>query len=105
MPDGGVLKLGVHHEGESAVITVSDTGRGISKGELPYLFNPFYTSKADAVGMSLAIAKRIVDEHGGTIAADSEYGSGVTFTITLPPEPQKYAADEVLIGAPEVYSK
>ena len=67
-----------------AVITVSDTGRGIRPEHLPNIFRPFYTTKGDGTGLGLSLARRIVEEHQGTIEVTSSSGKGTTFSITLP---------------------
>jgi two-component system sensor histidine kinase BaeS len=68
---------------------VQDTGSGIAPADLPHVFDRFY--RADAAreqtgssGLGLAIAKGIVEAHGGRITVDSSVGHGTTFTITLP---------------------
>jgi two-component system sensor histidine kinase PilS (NtrC family) len=67
-----------------AVLTVADTGDGIPTDRLPHIFEPFFTSKELGTGLGLAMVHRMVQEHGGTIAVESEEGRGATFTITLP---------------------
>ncbi|MBV1752910.1 MAG: ATP-binding protein, partial [Desulfarculus sp.] len=84
MPQGGRLKIGLMCDKVSGVITVSDTGKGMSPADLPYVFDPFFTTKADAVGMSLAVAKRIALEHQGDLTVISRPGKGTTFTLTIP---------------------
>lgn len=71
------------------LISVIDSGIGISKEDLPYIFNDFYSGKSGQVvekgsGIGLAITRRIVEAHHGTISVDSEPGKGSTFTIRLP---------------------
>jgi PAS domain S-box-containing protein len=67
---------------------VSDTGRGIAAAELPRIFDPFYSTKKDGVGLGLAIARTIVEAHSGRIWADDEGGRGATFRVTLPVPPR-----------------
>jgi PAS domain S-box-containing protein len=67
---------------------VSDTGRGIAAGELPRIFDPFYSTKKDGIGLGLAIARTIVEAHSGRIWADDEGGRGATFRVTLPVPPR-----------------
>lgn len=86
---GGTITIRAVNE-ESLHMEVSDTGSGISKEDLPYVFERFY--KADkartrgkgGTGLGLAIVKNIVDAHHGAIAAESEPGQGTTFYIDLP---------------------
>ena len=68
-------------------IEVSDNGIGMTDEEFDHLFLPFFTTKATAekgTGIGLAVIKLMVENHKGTIRAESEYGKGTTFHITLP---------------------
>jgi signal transduction histidine kinase len=65
-------------------ISVIDRGSGIKKEHLENIFNPFFTTKADGVGLGLAIVSKIVDEHDGTISMESEPGNGSIFRLYLP---------------------
>jgi signal transduction histidine kinase len=67
-----------------ALISVSDTGRGIAPEHLPNIFRPFYTTKGNGTGLGLSLARRIVESHGGRIEVSSEYGSGTQFRVYLP---------------------
>jgi two-component system phosphate regulon sensor histidine kinase PhoR len=73
---------------DSLIVGISDTGTGIAKDDLPRIFERFYKSDRSRVGqgagMGLAIAKHIVEAHGGEIRAQSEEGKGSTFSFTLP---------------------
>lgn len=86
-PAGGTIKLKVAPENSTAVITISDTGKGIKPEHLPNIWESFFTadrsSKAN-MGLGLAIVKRIVAAHEGTITVDSELGRGTTFKIRIP---------------------
>jgi len=71
------------------IISIADTGIGISKEDLPFVFNDFYTGKDGqkierSTGLGLAIARRIIEAHDGTISVESELGKGSTFAIRLP---------------------
>ena len=87
---GGKIELGVTMNESQAVITVTDNGIGIPEDIKPYLFDRF--SKAGRLGLKgekshglgLNICKLIIEQHGGTIAVDSEVGRGTRFTISLP---------------------
>lgn len=67
-------------------IYVSDTGSGISPEDLPYIFNPFFSTKADGAGIDLATAKRIMALHGGDIEVTSKQTKGTTFLLVFPLE-------------------
>ena len=67
-------------------ILVTDRGQGIEAQHLESIFNPFFTTKPQGVGLGLAIVSKIVDEHQGRINVFSEPGAGTTFEITLPQE-------------------
>ncbi|HUW13445.1 MAG TPA: ATP-binding protein, partial [Anaerolineae bacterium] len=86
MPDGGHLRIGTDCTGDPAWVrvTVADTGSGIVPDDLSRLFDPFYTTKAEGLGLGLYITRNIVEEHGGRIEVESEPGEGTTFTVWLP---------------------
>ncbi len=72
-------------DGKSFVlITVTDSGIGLKAEDLPRLFDTFYTTKADGMGMGLAISRSIVEAHGGRLWATSNADLGATFQLTLP---------------------
>lgn len=87
-PDGKVA-LAIGKSGSNVLVTVTDFGVGIAPDDLPFIFNDFYTGKPaesgqKGTGIGLAVAKRIIDAHGGSIKVRSEPGSGTTFSIELP---------------------
>jgi two-component system NtrC family sensor kinase len=92
MPHGGRLKVetSYHAAHREARITVSDEGMGIPKDLLPHIFEPFFTTKAEGkgVGLGLAIAFGIVQQHGGNIEVASTPQKGTAFTVVLPEEPK-----------------
>ena len=65
-------------------IVVEDTGAGIPPEARRRIFEPFFTTKARGTGLGLAVARRVIEEHGGTIEVTSQPGQGTTFTIRLP---------------------
>jgi signal transduction histidine kinase len=88
-PAGGQIALSAARRNGDVILQVQDSGSGIAAEELPHIFNRFYRgdksrSHDGASGLGLAIARSIVEAHGGTIAAISTLGQGTTFTITLP---------------------
>ena len=70
--------------GNQAEIRIADTGPGIASGDLTNVFNPFFSTKPDGMGMGLAIAKTIVEAHHGTMAAENLPAGGALFTVKLP---------------------
>jgi signal transduction histidine kinase len=68
------------------VVSIADTGVGIPEEDLERIFQPLYTTKAKGIGLGLALAKRLVEGHGGSIEVDSQEGVGSIFTVRLPIE-------------------
>jgi len=86
MPKGGEVTISASRTNQSVLLSVQDTGVGITQEDMSNLFRPFFTRKAQGQGLGLAVAKRIVEAHGGRIDVNSQVGEGSTFTITLPQE-------------------
>lgn len=84
MPDGGNLFISAVASGPNVVITVRDTGHGITPLQRERIFEPFFTTKARGTGLGLALCKKITDEHGGEISVASEPGKGTSVVISLP---------------------
>ncbi|MBI5634518.1 MAG: HAMP domain-containing histidine kinase [Nitrospirae bacterium] len=80
----GKVEVKVKKKGQSVIIEVSDTGEGIKKEDLPFIFERFYKGSKGGLGLGLAIAKELVQAHGGTISVKSEPGKGATFAVLLP---------------------
>ena len=82
----GLVRVAVFAQegGDDAVITVSDTGRGIPAEHLQNIFRPFFTTKGNGTGLGLSLARRIVEEHHGSIEVASSSGKGTTFSVMLP---------------------
>jgi two-component system, NtrC family, sensor histidine kinase HydH len=83
-PAGGSITIKTRLAGAAAEISVIDRGSGIEPKDLESIFNPFFTTKPEGVGLGLAIVSKIVDEHGGKMAVESEPGKGSLFCISLP---------------------
>lgn len=94
MPSGGMLKVVSRWKADAVELVFSDTGVGIPDEVKARLFNPLVTTKAQGMGFGLAICKRIVEAHRGTIAVESAPGKGATFTITLPLKPKMEVGEE-----------
>ena len=71
-------------DADALLITVSDTGPGISLDNLPHLFDPFFTTKQHGMGMGLAICRTTAEAHGGRLSVESAPGEGAVFRLTLP---------------------
>jgi two-component system, NtrC family, sensor kinase len=88
MPNGGRVQISTSLDAlaRHAVIRVRDNGPGISRDVLPQVFEPFFTTKQDEhrTGLGLAVARSIVEQHGGTITVQSAEGAGAEFAIRLP---------------------
>jgi PAS domain S-box-containing protein len=69
-----------------ATVYVSDSGAGISTRDLPYIFNPFFTTKPDGTGIDLALVNRIMESHEGYVGVKSKVGEGTTFFLNFPIE-------------------
>jgi signal transduction histidine kinase len=80
----GKVTVEIQPVDDLALISVTDTGRGIAPEHLPNIFRPFYTTKGNGTGLGLSLARRIVESHGGKIEVSSEYGLGTQFRIYLP---------------------
>jgi signal transduction histidine kinase len=84
MPDGGELTMAAGQRDEWFVLTVSDTGIGVSKENIARIFEPFFTTKSQGLGLGLAMTRRVIEEHGGKIDFSSTEGRGSEVTISLP---------------------
>ena len=82
----GTIRVATRHEGSSVVISVSDTGCGIPEAIRDRIFDPFFTTKqvGRGTGQGLAIARSVVDRHGGSLTFETETGKGTTFFVKLP---------------------
>jgi signal transduction histidine kinase len=94
-PSGGIVTVAVSLDKDDALVSVADTGEGIPAEHLPYIFERFYriddarSRKTGGAGLGLAIAKQMVELHGGRIWVESEVGKGSKFSFTLPVTRQK----------------
>jgi two-component system, sensor histidine kinase FlrB len=86
MPGGGWIELGGRRNpgGGSVLLSIADTGPGISPEHLARIFEPGFTTRAGGPGLGLAVCRTIAAQHGGSIAAASRAGRGACFTLTLP---------------------
>ena len=82
--NNNIIKIKTVVEKDYIVISIQDTGIGMSKSVIEHLFNPFYTTKPGGSGLGLAVTHKIIEEHGGYIEVNSHIGSGSNFFIYLP---------------------
>jgi two-component system sensor kinase FixL len=84
VPDRQVI-VGVEREGAGMLkVRVRDRGMGLSGDTLDKIFQPFYTTRRDGLGMGLAICRSIIEAHGGRLWAENNPDRGATFCFTLP---------------------
>lgn len=94
-PEGGTITLTLSEYGDGVQIAVTDTGEGIPPEHLPHIFERFYRGDAGrsrdmgGTGLGLAVAKAIVEAHGGEIFAESEIGKGTSVKVRLPRYPEQ----------------
>ena len=83
-PGHVLLRAGTCPDGRGAIITVEDDGPGISEEHQAKIFEPFFTTKFSGTGLGLALARSIVEQHGGSLQFESATGEGTTFYVILP---------------------
>jgi two-component system sensor histidine kinase HydH len=84
MPKGGELIIRTSRDKKNAVIEISDTGVGIAPARLPGIFDAYYSSRPQGMGLGLVTAKKIIESNQGTISVESEPGKGTSFRIKIP---------------------
>jgi signal transduction histidine kinase len=103
MPGGGRLAIALRREQEpedALVATIADTGAGMSPADVANAFEPYVSSKETGFGLGLALTRKIVADHGGSVTLDSAPGRGTTATIRLPIPPSP-SSDAPAPGAAE----
>ena len=84
MKQGGVLHASVQASGDRVVMSFEDNGPGIEPDVLASVFDPFFTTKEAGTGLGLSIVRKIVDQHGGEVAIESERGRGARVIVSVP---------------------
>jgi PAS domain S-box-containing protein len=92
--DSGEIEVAALREGADAVVRVRDTGDGIPPEVQAHLFEPFFSGKAEGIGLGLSLSNDIVRGHGGEITFRTEEGKGTTFEVRLPAIPVPPAAPQ-----------
>jgi signal transduction histidine kinase len=94
--EGGKIRIKLFPKDDHVGIEISDTGCSISQENLDAVFDPFFSTKPDRVGISLTTARRIIKEQGGTIQASSQRGKGTSFSVLLPMDRRRRIRTQIL---------
>ena len=94
MHNGGVIAIKLENCDSEVMVSVIDEGKGLSDAEMNQLFTPFFTTKPTGTGLGLALVKKVVEEHNGSINVESTIGSGTTFKISIPVYENQYLSHE-----------
>lgn len=81
--EGGKIRISTTVDDDKVVLAFEDTGEGIAPENITKIFDPFFTTKKTGIGLGLAITRRIIEAHGGSISAESEHGKGTKIKIKL----------------------
>lgn len=83
MDENGILEISTENKNNRCIAKIKDNGKGMAKGEVGRLFEPYFTTKEKGNGLGLANSQNIILGHNGSISAESELGVGTTFTVSL----------------------
>ena len=83
-PDAGLLTIASDRTDQGLRLQMTDTGPGIDEEKAKKIFEPFYTTKTGGLGLGMPYAKKIIEQHGGTISLNSRPGEGTTISVVLP---------------------
>jgi CheY-like chemotaxis protein len=98
LPDGGVIALATRVDGQAVVLTIHDTGFGMSEEVSQHCLEPFFTTKGErGTGLGLSMVFGILQRHGGSIAINSKPGEGTTFALRLPATDPKTLTNSELL--------
>lgn len=89
---GGEILVSTVRDGQNVAIRVTDTGAGIPPELRDRVFEPYFSTKKAGTGLGLAMVRRVVAEHGGTLTLQSDVGKGTQFTLCLPAHPSEASA-------------
>jgi PAS domain S-box-containing protein len=94
MPGGGTITIRTVRAADAVVLTIADTGKGMSAEEHAQIFKPFFSTKTGGTGLGLPLTQQIIAEHGGQIRCETSPDRGTTFVIELPQKEGKRHAQE-----------
>ncbi len=89
-----MIKAFLFRDGENMAVSISDSGEGIPKKNLNRIFEPFFSTRPDRVGLGLTFAKRVVEDQGGSIRVESHLRKGTTITLSLPKDRRRRIRQE-----------
>ena len=98
-----IVKASLFRDGGNIGISISDNGEGIPRKDLDRIFEPFFSTRPDRVGLGLTFAKRVVEEQGGSIRVESRLRKGTTITLTFPKDRRRLLRREQIF--PEMAEK
>ena len=84
MPEGGTLTITIERKSDKLRLEITDTGPGIGEADANKIFEPFYTTKAQGLGLGMPYARKIIEQHGGAVSINSHVGEGTTICVELP---------------------
>jgi len=84
MPEGGTVTMEASHDAKLAHLTIADSGPGLPGGYGEQVFEPFFTTKPRGIGLGLTIARKYLEQQGGTARAKNVPGRGARITLSLP---------------------
>ena len=94
------IKVALFDDGETVRVSVSDKGEGISRRNLQYVFEPFFSTRPDKVGLGLTLVRRIMWEHGGKTRVESHPGKGTAVTLYFPKDRRRRVRRELISPEP-----
>jgi two-component system sensor histidine kinase HydH len=89
MPDGGRLAITTGRDATSLHLEITDTGVGMTGEQAGQIFEPFYTTKSQGLGLGMPYAKRVIEQHRGTISVESRPGEGTRIRVDIPTEEER----------------
>ncbi len=91
-PECRIIEVATRSEAEAVIVGIRDHGHGIPPDHLPHIFDPFYTTRTNGLGMGLSICRRIIENHAGRLEARNHDDGGASFTFSLPTTRERIAA-------------